>query len=442
MIALFFLITEIFIICFTIYLFLYKKELAILYIPTLLFAQTVTTPVLPAMTYYLIFTLFILYFIYYNTSFIRENPFSLVLLVYHAVLLTQSPEIENIRSPLFSVAWLFLAIPLIAAIYRKFTRDELLEELSRAAFILLLLFVVNVTLSTYTGYAPNAMYGITTGILYGNLYATDFNVLSLAAFVVLLRAVSRKSVVYFLLFVISFAFITLSLRRSVMGLAALGIAIAVLLLLTQRSLLKVAFFSGAAAIVGFLIIANTSFMTVFIERYEHRNLAERELEEEKRFLEYEVLYEDMFVYEDYSPWFGFGLFDSAGNYGKGIFDQRTLHSDLTNMAHSTGLLGVLLYLLMVFTSFWSSYRASVTRADRLFLFYCAFVFLVYTTTGRYTTIENIWFIMLLLLLPLAKQKETDKDDISLKIDKPALKIDVNLYRTPAYIAPAGAKAHR
>lgn len=431
MIELFFLTIEIFIIGSTVYLFLYKKELAIIYIPTLLFAQTVITPVLPAMTYYIIFSLFILYFIYYNISFLRENVLSLLLLLYHAILLTQAPEIESIRSTLFSVVWLFLAIPLIASIYRKFTRDELLTELSQAAFIILLIFVANVTISTYTGYAPNAMYGITTGILYGNLYATDFNILSLAAFVVLLRAVNQKSIIYFSLFVISFAFITLSLRRSVMGLAALGIAIAVLMLLTQRSIIKVAIFSVMAAMLGFFIITNTSFMTVLIERYEHRNLAERELEEEKRFLEYEVLYEDMFIYEDYSPWFGYGLFNSAGNYGKGIFEERTLHSDLTNIAHSTGIIGVALYLLMIFTSFLSSYKYSVTRADKLLLIYCAFVFFVYTTTGRYTTIDNIWFIMLLLLLPLAKQKEAEDELITLKKDKPALNIDVNSHRISA-----------
>ncbi|WP_299990525.1 O-antigen ligase family protein [uncultured Pontibacter sp.] len=431
MIELFFLATEIFIIVFTLYLFVYKKELAIIYIPTLIFAQTVITPVLPAMTYYIIFTLFILYFIYNNISFLRENPFTLALLLYYAVLLTQSPDIESIRAPLFSVAWLLFAIPLIISIYRKFEREILLKELSQAAFIILLIFVVNVAISTFVGYAPNAMYGITTGILYGNLFATDFNVLSLAIFVVLIRAVNQKSIIYFLLFVISFSFVTLSLRRSVMGLAAIGIAVAVLLLLTQRSLLKVVAFSGIVAILGFAIIANTSFMTVLIERYEHRNLAERELEEEKRFLEYEVLYEDMFIYEDYSPWFGYGLFDSAGNYGKGIFEERTLHSDLTNMAHSTGILGVVLYLLMIFTIFWKSYKASTTRTDRLIFFYCVVVFMVYTTTGRYTTIENIWFIVLLLMLPVAKQRETENHTFSLKKDKPALKKDVNLHKLPA-----------
>jgi hypothetical protein len=431
MIGLFFLTIELWIIGFTIYLFLYKKELAIIYIPALLFAQTVITPVLPAMTYYIIFSLFILYFIFFNTSFLRENVLSLVLLLYHGVLLTQSPDIETIRPPLFSVIWLFLAIPLIAAIYRKYTRDEVLEELSRAAFIILLIFVSNVAISTSQGYAPNAMYGITTGILYGNLYATDFNILSLAAFVVLLRAVSKKSIIHFLLFVISFSFITLSLRRSVMGLAALGIAIVLLLMLTtQRSIVKVAVFSVIATAIGFLIVLNTNFMTVLIERYEHRNLAERELEEEKRFLEYEVLYEDMFVYEDYSPWFGYGLFDSAGNYGKGLFELRTLHSDLSSIAHSTGIVGVVLYLMMIFNSFAKSYRYASTRADKLILIYCAIVFAVYTTTGRYTTIDNIWFIMLLLMLPLTKQKEETRNIVSLKTDKPAQKKDVSLLEAP------------
>src|SRR5690606_19079263 len=96
---------------------------------------------------------------------------------------------------------------------------------------------------------------------------------------------------------------------------------------------------------------NTSFLDLFSERYELRDLDNRELGEEKRFLEYELIYSDMFVYQDYSPWLGYGLFDSGGNYGKGILGTRTLHADITSILHSFGFIGLTLYLLMFVTAF-------------------------------------------------------------------------------------------
>jgi hypothetical protein len=126
--------------------------------------------------------------------------------------------------------------------------------------------------------------------------------------------------------------------------------------------------------------------------------------EEKRFIEYSLLYDDMFVYEAYSPWFGFELFNSAGNYGKGFLDDRSLHGDIPNLLHSSGLVGVTLYLLMIGTVFRRAISAAKKYQDKLIILFCTVSFLVYTVTGRYTEVAATLLLFLVLMLPLAKNE--------------------------------------
>lgn len=414
---LFFLAIELFTFGFAIYVLFYKKELAIVYIPVIIFSRIVATAITPASVYYGLVSLFILYFIYKNPSFVRENVFSLLLIILYGILLTQSTDLETIRSGYFAVTWLFLCIPLINSIYKKYSREVILKELAFSAFIILAIFILNVLMSSLKGYSPKLMYGITSGVLFGNLYATDFNILAFALFIILYYVINKKNPIYFITFIVSLAFIMLSFRRSVMGMSLLGIAIILFIFMARKNIKNLVVFGGLTAIIGFVVLLNTNFINVFIERYEQRKLAERELGEETRFLEYEIIYQDLFVYNDYSPWFGYELLNSAGNYGKGILDERTLHSDITNIVHSTGIIGLLLYLLMVFTSFKHSFRNAATGSDILIILYCAAAFFVYTITGRYTSSESMMFLFMILALPLAQKEELP---MPLSSDKPKL----------------------
>jgi O-antigen ligase len=401
---LFFLAIELSTFCFAIYILVNKKELAILYIPVLIFSRIVATAISPASVYYGLIAIFIVYLVYKNPSFFKENLFSLLLIILYCILLTQSTDLETIRSSFFAVLWFFLGVPLISSIFKKYSRDIILKELAFSAFLILAIFILNVLMSSLNGYSPKLMYGITSGVLFGNLYATDFNILAFALFIILLYIIHKKNLIYFLTFIVSFAFIMLSFRRSVMGMSLMGIAIILFIFMNQKSLRNLIVFGGLSAVIGFVVLVNTNFVNVFIERYEQRKLAERELGEETRFLEYDIIYQDLFIYNDYDPWFGYELLNSGGNYGKGILDERTLHSDITNIVHSTGIVGLLLYLLMVFTSFKHSFSSAVTGPDKLLVFYCATAFVVYTITGRYTSSESMLFLFMILALPLSKKE--------------------------------------
>jgi hypothetical protein len=398
------LVEVVFFYCFPVYLIFKKNDLGIFYIPLLFFADKIIGVHNPAYIYYGTLSLIIFFLIIRNGFFFRNNIWALLLIVYFLILLNKSNDLGLIRPYVFSVIWLFILIPLIPQIYNKYSAEVVFKELSNASFLILVLFIVNALVATVYKFAPTEMYGITSGLLFGNLWAAAFNTLSMALFVVFLKGVSERKLLYVVVAVVSFFFIMLTLRRTVMGLSALGAVIGLLTMMTQQKAKMVFLTGGLIVVIGYLIYDNTGFMQEFRERVELRKLDERELAEEKRFIEYALLYNDMFVYNTYSPWFGYELFNSGGNYGKGVLAERSLHGDIPNLLHSSGLIGVAMYLLMVATAFWQAIRAAVRYQHKLIVLFCAISFLVYTVSGRYTEVAATLLLFLVLMLPLAKNE--------------------------------------
>jgi hypothetical protein len=385
-----------------VYVILKKNELSIFYLPVLFFVEKIVGELSPAFLYYGLICTIILLLIIRNGSFFRNNAYAFLLIGYFLVLLTQAENLVLIRPYVFSVMWLFVLIPLIPSIYKKFTREEVFTELCNASFLILILFISNALVSTVYKFSPMEMYGITKGIMYGNLWAAAFNTLSIALFVVFLKGVTERKHLYVILSVVSVFFILLTLRRTVMALSVFGAVVVMLTLMTRQKAKMLFIMLGLIIVSGYLIYANTDFLQEFNERVELRKLDDRSLVEEKRFIEYDLLYDDMFVYHAYSPWFGFGLFNSSGNYGNGILGERSLHGDIPNLLHSSGFIGVVLYLLMAGTAFWQAIRAAKRYQDKLIVLFCTVAFLVYTATGRYTEIASTLLLFLVLLMPLAK----------------------------------------
>ncbi|SFF96695.1 hypothetical protein [Pontibacter chinhatensis] len=408
----FFLLLELLSYAFIVYLFLKKKDLAILYLPVVFFTRSVIDPVLPAITFYFSMTALVFSFVFRNPYYFKQNVPAFLLFLYFLVLLPRSTNLEFIRPYVFSVLWLFTLVPMISTIYQKHSREEIFYELKNAALLILILFIANVVVSTLKGFSPTEMYGITTGILYGNVYAAGFNILTYCIFVVALSSIHHRSFFNLVVLVTAVSFLLLSLRRSVIGMSFLGVAIAYFTLLTREKAKMFVLAGVLIFTIGTVLYSATDLADSFKERYELRKLDERELEEESRFLEYELLYKDMFVYYDYSPLIGYEPFNSWGNYGRGALEDRSLHGDLTSITHSSGLIGLCLYLLMVFTAFRSAWRAAETRTDLLIILFSAISFAAYTLTGRYTEIGSMMMLYLVLLLPLSNNdKETDEEEV-------------------------------
>jgi hypothetical protein len=389
----------------SIYCILKKNELGIFYLPVLFFVDKVSGTPSPAFLFYGIISVIIVLLMVRNGLFFRNNICAFLLIVYFLILLTKSSDLELIRPFVFSTIWLFIMIAIIPSIYSKFPREVVFKELANASFLILILFIANSVVSSIYKYSPTEMYGITSGILFGNLWAAAFNTLPIALFVVFLKGASERKLLYLIVSIVSILFIMLTLRRTVMALGALSIVIALLTMLTQQKAKMVLLTGGLIVLAGYLIYTNTDFLQEFNERVELRKLDERDLAEEKRFIEYSLLYDDMFVYHAYSPWFGYELFNSGGNYGRGILAERSLHGDIPNLLHSSGLVGVMLYLLMTGAAFWKALRSAKQYQDKLIVLFCALSFLVYTVTGRYTEVAATGLLFLVLMLPLAKNED-------------------------------------
>lgn len=398
----FFLFLEISTILFMGYVVVYKKELSVVYLPFLYFSNTVYVPVLPYFFYYAFISFIILYYAIFNLPFVTRNVFSVLSILYILILLTYSQDIVSIRPALFFVIWLFLLIPIIPEILQKFSRNEIVEELSKCSFLILVIFIVNTALSTKFAYAPVEMYGINTGILFGNVTFTDFNVLTFATYVVLRKAIKDKKNMYLMVYLVAMFLILLSMRRTVMVLSVLGSLVIIFELLDFENIKKFIVYGFIIGCISLIVVFYTGFLEAFWERYEKRGLENRSLNEENRMMEFNLVYKDMFVFFDYSPWFGYELFKSEGNYGKGVFGTRTLHTDLTGIVHSSGFLGLFLYLMMVGVAFWQVWQKTYSKSQYYHFAFCSIAFLVYTITGRYTTLSSSVFFYVLLNLSLAK----------------------------------------
>lgn len=208
------------------------------------------------------------------------------------------------------------------------------------------------------------------------------------------------------------------MRRSVIGVCLFGIISIFLILFNKRNISRFFNYSVLGILIGFVVLTTTNVGETFQERVALRGLENRPIEEESRFMEYEFLYNDMFLYKHYSPWTGFDIFNSAGNYGQGSisaesirwFEQSTLHSDIPNIAHSSGIIGLVLYLLMIFTAFWKIGKI-VRKREEVFIFlFCCVAFIVYAITGRYTEIGSMMLLFLLLNLPSAIEEEEEEEE--------------------------------
>lgn len=428
----FYLLVEISIYVFAFFLLLKKGELSIIYLPVLVFAESIIIPTLSASFFYIVISIIIIFTIAYNPSYIKNNIYSFLLVLYFFILLPNSSDLVLVRPNMFRVIWLFTFIPIVCAVYKKYSKEVIFKELGISSTIILVLFICNVLLSTLKGFSPHEMYNISSGILYGNIFGASFNVISIAIFINTLKTIEKKNLIYFLILFLALTFILLSLRRSVMAISLIGLLVAYLTLLSKEKANTFITIAIVTVITGFTIYTATNFATTFNERYELRKLDERGLDQEKRFEEYGLVLDDMFTYNKYSPWFGFELFNSWGNYGKGVLEERSLHGDLTSIAHSSGLIGVGLYILMVLTAFTTSLRAVSNRLDKMVILFCGIAFVVYTITGRYTAISSTMLFYLVLMLPVANKvnDSTETDDIDLdnfdhpfQLDKRNLKLN-------------------
>ncbi|AEL24491.1 hypothetical protein [Cyclobacterium marinum] len=400
----FFLLIELAIPLFLGYIIWKKGQLSILYMPVIFFCYAFIDRNLSAAISYLIYAVIIGFFIFNNPLFIKRNIFAVILILYYFFLLPNSRDLAEVRPIFFGAILVFFFVPLLSEVSRKYSREQLFGALSESALIVLILFIINVILSTIFRYMPTGTgyYGTTSGLLYGSLSLDNLNILPFAGYIVVRRGVKDKNLIFLMVYLVAAFFILLTFRRTVMLLVVLAPMFVMVELLNFRQFFEFLKYGFIITIVSSLVIYQTGFLDAFWERYENRKLDERGLEKEPRLMEFEMIYKDMFVYYDYSPWFGYELFASHGNYGKGKLGTRSLHTDFGTIMHASGIIGFTLYLLMVFTAFYSVWKRTKTREDYLRILFISMAFVIFFMSGRWHTISSMALMYGLLYIPLGK----------------------------------------
>ena len=84
------------------------------------------------------------------------------------------------------------------------------------------------------------------------------------------------------------------------------------------------------------------------------------LEEETRLVETIAVYKERIQESDFTTLlFGKHLFDSAGNYDRGVHKDRPLHLDINIVLHGSGLIGLFLLLMFYATIFLQYLRLKI-----------------------------------------------------------------------------------
>ena len=417
MIAIYLITLEITLYGSAVYLFKKKKELAILYLPVHFFIYTslLDDAILRNIFWYLMVTSMLAYAVYKCFHHRTMNIFTyLLILLFTYLYIFNSHSIVETRPQYFSIIWLAVAILIIPDLYAKYQKRRIISELNKMCLTLLVLFIMNSIVSTSFGYCPKQMYGAFSGVLYGGLYASQFNVIPVVLFALLVFSINReKSYMNVMIGVISFILLMLSMRRSVIFVAIIGICIVLFYLLYEKNIIKVISFVIMSIAIAF-IITFVGIADQFVDRFESRFHSRALVStDEGRFQDFILIYKDLFVYNRYDKLFGYEFFNAPGNYGLGRMRSRNLHSDIPVILHASGLAGLSLFLLMIISNFRYSWRFCDSDMDKSIFLFCTLTFVVFSFTGRITQTSYAIGVFLLLMLPVSNRDRYEENNSSI-----------------------------
>lgn len=389
-----------------IYWLVKKGSLSIVYVPVVYFAYSMLEKSKVIPIYHLLFAVLLVYYILFNLPFFRKNIFYVILILFFTYQLRLLDDWDFNRIKIIGLYWTLTIVALAPEICRNYSKERLFEESSVAGFWILGLFVVNSTLATLLRYFPENHYGFTSGVSFGHLDISDYNILPIAVFLVFRRGILNKKLLYLAVGFIALFLLLLTMRRMVMALALLGVIIALVELVNFKQIKQLVFYLIVFGLLGVVVAQGTGFTNQLLERFEKRDLGNRDLESEGRYLEFGLVYKDLFIYYDYNPWIGFGPLQSSGNYGKMVFDTRPLHSDITYFVHGFGFLGFFLYLGMVALVFYGAWIKSRTRGDFVLLGFVLLYFCSFLLMGSPKTPMSPVLLFMTLGVLYSKKKES------------------------------------
>ena len=363
------------------YLVLQKGSLSIVYVPFFYFMYSMLEKSKIIPIYHLILVLLLVYYAFYNLPFLKYNIFFVILILFFTYNLQVITDFKLFRLRIISLYWIFTIIALAPEICKRYSRDKILKELSISSFLILFFFIINTILSTVLGYYPDNHYGFTSGISFGHIGISEYSILPLAVYLVFRNGIVEKKIIYLLVGFVGLFLVMLTLRRTAMALSLIACVAVFVELLNFKQIRQFAIYLLVIGIGGTIVLKVTGFSDQLMERIEKRNLQDKDLEEEGRFIEFGLVYKDLFVYYDYDPIFGYGPLMSWGNYGKRMFENRPLHSDITYLIHGFGFFGFMLYVFMAYLVFYRAWGRCRNRNDKIIFSFLFFYFIVFFLIG-------------------------------------------------------------
>lgn len=386
-----------------------KKELAVIYLPFLFYTrELIEEPVIRAVIWYLIVLLFFGLAASRVNLFRCLNLFAVILWGYLTSLFILSGNMADTRANYFAISCLLFACIIVPNLFIKERRETIANEVNLMATLVISIFILNALISTLAGYNPNPMYGRTTGVLYGNTGANGFMLIPLVLFVYMTYNLRNPSIFRLLIALLALGLVLLSLRRTACLVAIVALVAFLYILARQENAKQVAVVGGATLGILVVSVLFTGFREQFLERYDARFEDDALIEADAgRFTDHVMVYEDIFVHDRYSSLFGYGFFDSPGNYGGGVHGSRTLHPDMPVIVHASGIIGLALYLGTWVTVFRNSYASIGGAYDRGLFLFCFATFVVFTTSGRITETSYAIGMILLLYIPVCRSKNVE-----------------------------------
>lgn len=315
-------------------------------------------------------------FYYIKKGFSKADVMLIPLLVYTLVGITSSSD------PSGSLKFMLKAfIPFFLFSLATRVKDPvgILDSLRKYAPYILAVFIIYTFLSNVIGFGVETYKDNT--FLTGYLFGADLHFFAFLSVIVLTTQIlsekhpGNNRIFELVVVLITGTILMFTLRRTSVFILVSGI-----LFMNVRSW-KVFFKRllplSVLIIVGSLWVYQSATFQKRLEARSNKFSAES-IEQESRFLEIYVIQEEVLSFRDVSrSLFGTELFNSSGNYADGKFRDRMIHVDYFIWLHGGGVIGLLLYLLYLF---------SLPRVFGIPFF---------TADTKNTTLRLFWFMYLM-----------------------------------------------
>lgn len=245
--------------------------------------------------------------------------------------------------------------------YAFFSKKEHIYVLFLLIFLLGFSFLLNVIFANIFGWESTMGYGneemFKTGNIFAEgLYLVNFYCLSVPMLIVLDE---KRKYIYIGQALVLFLLVLAFMKRTPIFTILLSLfcyffiytffksrrSYKLFLELGRKNKNKIGglFFVFGVFVLGFISIS-PYIISQYNLRSSRKNFAAKNVAEEGRTIEWNLVVDEMFMFEDI-PYLLFGreFNNSAGHYGNGIFGKRKIHTDWAGFLNGTGILGFIFF---------------------------------------------------------------------------------------------------